>query len=113
MYIKQKFILHFVFPISKNDRGNVQDIQLMSPARLDQFGEVIGQDMIYDVRCYNKDILKLPDLLKIRSGSQVEASLLLSTKKVQLKDGREFYQPYLTLKDLIVIKPKADVVQTD
>lgn len=104
MFINQKFILHFVSAIEKNERGNVQNLQLLEPARRDQFGDAIGTDQIFDVRIYNKDLIKLPDLMKIRLGSIVNCSLYLATKKVVTNDGREFYQPYLTLKNIEVVK---------
>lgn len=104
MFINQKFILHFVSAIEKNERGNVQNLQLLEPARRDQFGDAIGTDQIFDVRIYNKDLIKLPDLMKIRLGSIVNCSLYLASKKVVTNDGREFYQPYLTLKNIEVVK---------
>lgn len=104
MFIQQKFILHFVSAIEKNERGNVQNLQLLEPARRDQFGDAIGTDQIFDVRIYNKDLIKLPDLMKIRLGSIVNCTLYLASKKVVINDGREFYQPYLTLKNIEVVK---------
>lgn len=104
MFINQKFILHYVSAIEKNERGNVQNLQLLEPARRDQFGDAIGTDQIFDVRIYNKDLIKLPDLMKIRLGSIVNCTLYLASKKVVINDGREFYQPYLTLKNIEVIK---------
>lgn len=104
MFIQQKFILHYVSAIEKNERGNVQNLQLLEPARRDQFGDAIGTDQIFDVRIYNKDLIKLPDLMKIRLGSIVNCTLYLASKKVVINDGREFYQPYLTLKNIEVVK---------
>jgi hypothetical protein len=104
MFIQQKFILHFVSAIEKNERGNVQNLQLLEPARRDQFGDAIGTDQIFDVRIYNKDLIKLPDLMKIRLGSIVNCTLYLASKKVVINDGREFFQPYLTLKNIEVVK---------
>lgn len=104
MFINSKFVLHFVSAIEKNERGNVQNLQLLEPARRDQFGDAIGTDQIFDVRIYNKDLIKLPDLMKIRLGSIVQCSLYLASKKVTTQDGREFYQPYLTLKNIEVVK---------
>jgi hypothetical protein len=104
MFINAKFVLHFVSTIEKNERGNVQNLQLLEPARRDQFGDAIGTDQIFDVRIYNKDLLKLPDLMKIRLGSIIQCSLYLASKKVVITDGREFYQPYLTLKNIEVVK---------
>ena len=104
MFINSKFVLHFVSAIEKNERGNVQNLQLLEPARRDQFGDAIGTDQIFDVRIYNKDLIKLPDLMKIRLGSIVQCSLSLASKKVTTPDGREFYQPYLTLKNIEVVK---------
>lgn len=103
MYIQQKFILHFVAPIKKTERGNIQDLQLLEPAKIDGFGDKIGTDQIFDVRIYNKDLISLPDMMKMRLGSKVSANIVISTKKVNLQDGREFYQPYLTLKRLELI----------
>jgi hypothetical protein len=104
MFIQQKFVLHFVNAIEKNERGNVQNLQLLEPARRDQFGDTIGTDQIFDVRIYNKDLIKLPDLMKIRLGSIVQCTLYLASKRVVINDGREFYQPYLTLKSIEVVK---------
>jgi hypothetical protein len=104
MFIQQKFILHFVSAIEKNERGNIQNLQLLEPARRDQFGDTIGTDQIFDVRIYNKDLLKLPDLMKIRLGSIINCTLYLASKKVVINDGREFHQPYLTLKNIEVVK---------
>jgi hypothetical protein len=104
MFIQQKFVLHFVNAIEKNERGNVQNLQLLEPARRDQFGDPIGTDQIFDVRIYNKDLIKLPDLMKIRLGSIVQCTIYLASKKVVINDGREFYQPYLTLKNIEVVK---------
>lgn len=104
MFINQKFVLHYVNTIEKNERGNVQNLQLLEPARRDQFGDPIGTDQIFDVRVYNKDLIKLPDLMKIRLGSIVNCTLYLASKKVVTHDGREFYQPYLTLKNIEIVK---------
>lgn len=104
MFIQQKFVLHYVSAIEKNERGNVQNLQLLEPARRDQFGDAIGTDQIFDVRIYNKDLIKLPDLMKIRLGSIVNCTLYLASKKVVINTGREFYQPYLTLKNIEVVK---------
>jgi len=104
MFIQQKFILHFVNAIEKNERGNVQNLQVLEPARRDQFGDAIGTDQIFDLRVYNKDLIKLPDLMKIRLGSIINCTLYLASKKVVINDGREFYQPYLTLKNIEVVK---------
>lgn len=104
MFIQQKFILHYCGAIEKNERGNVQSLQLMEPAKTDNFGEKIGNDQYFDVRAYNKDLMKLPDLMKIRLGSIVNVSIYVATRKVVTSDGREFYQPYFTLKNIEVIK---------
>ena len=111
MYVQQKFILHFVNAIETTERGNSQTIQLMLPAKVDQFGEKFGNDTIYDVRCYNKDLIKLPDLMKIRLGSTVNCSIYISSKKVTLQSGKEFYQPYITLKNIEIIKKNEDHTQ--
>lgn len=111
MYVQQKFILHFVNAIEITERGNSQTIQLMLPAKVDQFGEKFGNDTIYDVRCYNKDLIKLPDLMKIRLGATVNCSIYISSKKVTLQSGKEFYQPYITLKNIEIIKKNEDHTQ--
>jgi hypothetical protein len=111
MYVQQKFILHYVSPIETTDRGNVQNIQLMLPAKTDEFGDKFGEDHIYDVRCYNKDLMKLPDLMKIRLGSVVKCSVYISSRKVVTQTGKEFYQPYITLKNIEIIKN--DGIQTN
>lgn len=103
MLINQKLVLHYVEPIKQSERGNSQNVQFMEPAQRDQFGEQLGEDRIYDVRAYNKDLLKLPDLMKIRLGSIVKVLLYLSSKKVVTSDGRIFYQPYLVLKGIELV----------
>ena len=97
MYVQQKFVLHYVAPIEVTDRGNVQNIQLMLPSKVDEFGEKYGEDQIFDVRCYNKDLIKLPDLMKIRLGAVVKCSIYIASRKVITQAGKEFYQPYITL----------------
>jgi hypothetical protein len=42
--------------------------------------------------------------MKIRLGSIVNCTLYLASKRVVINDGREFYQPYLTLKNIEVVK---------
>jgi len=108
MLLNAKLILHYVSPIQQGERGNSQNIQLMEPAQKDSFGDPLGEDHIFDVRAYNKDLLKLPDLMKIRLGSVVKVLLFISSKKVTTGDGRVFYQPYLVLKQIEVINRNAD-----
>lgn len=107
MLLNGKFILHYVSPIEKNERGNVQNLQLLEPAPRDNFGDTIGEDHIFDIRAYNKDLIKLPDLMKIRLGSVVNCLLYISSKKTATKDGRIFYQTYIVLKKIEVIKNSA------
>lgn len=104
MLIQQKFILHYVSAIQTNERGNVQNIQLLEPAPRDNFGDLIGSDTIFDVRVYNKDLLKLPDLMKIRLGSIVNCLLYINSKQTATKDGRVFFQPYIILKKIEIIR---------
>lgn len=104
MLINQKFILHYVSAIQTTERGNVQNLQLLEPAPRDNFGETIGADNIYDVRVYNKDLLKLPDLMKIRLGSVVNCLLYINSKQTATKDGRVFYQMYAVLKKIEIVK---------
>lgn len=104
MLVNQKFVLHYVNPIEKTERGNVQNIQLLEPAPRDNFGDPIGDDHIFDVRAYNKDLMKLPDLMRIRLGSIVNCLLYISSKQTTTKDGRVFYQTYVVLKKIEVIK---------
>ena len=113
MFVQQKFVLHYVAPIEKTERGNVQNIQLMLPAKQDEFGDKYGDDMIYDVRCYNKDLMKLPDLMKIRLGAIVKCSIYIASRKVLTKDGKEFYQPYITLKNIEIIKNESNGLQAN
>jgi hypothetical protein len=104
MYVQQKFILHFVNSIEKTDRGNTQNIQLMLPGKTDEFGDKLTEDQIYDLRVYNKDLLKLPDLMKIRLGTRLNCGIYINSKKVTTKEGKEFYQVYMTLKTIEIIK---------
>lgn len=104
MYVQQKFILHLVQPIEKTERGNSQNIQLMLPGKLDEFGDQLTNDQIYDLRVYNKDLMKLPDLMKIRLGTRVNCGIYINSKKVVTNNGKEFYQVYMTLKTIEIIK---------
>jgi hypothetical protein len=113
MLLNTKLILHYVEPIKTNERGNSQNLQLMEPAQKDSFGDALGEDKVFDVRAYNKDLLKLPDLMKIRLGSVVKVLLYVGSKKVNTNDGRVFYQPYLVLKSIEVVNKteKNDYIQ--
>jgi hypothetical protein len=104
MLINQKFILHYVSAIQTTERGNVQNIQLLEPAPKDNFGDTIGTDNIFDVRIYNKDLIKLPDMMKIRLGSIVNCMLIISSKETKTKEGKTFYQSYIILKRIEVLK---------
>lgn len=104
MYVQQKFILHLVQPIEKTERGNAQNIRLMLPGKLDEFGDQLTNDQIYDLRVYNKDLIKLPDLMKIRLGTIVNCGIYINSKKVVTNNGKEFYQIYMTLKTIEIIK---------
>ncbi len=113
MLLNTKLILHYVEPIKTSERGNSQNLQLMEPAQKDSFGDSLGEDKIFDIRAYNKDLLKLPDLMKIRLGSVVKVLLYIGSKKVTTNDGRIFYQPYMVLKQIEVVtkSEKNDFVQ--
>ena len=101
MFIKAKLVLHYVAPTKQSDKGNSQDITFCEPAQSDRFGEKIGKDNFFELRAYNKDLLKLPDLMKIRSGTICEVEMYLASKEVTTKDGAIFYSPYLTLKGIL------------
>lgn len=113
MLLNTKLILHYVEPIKNGERGNSQNLQLMEPAQKDSFGDPLGDDKIFDVRAYNKDLIKLPDLMKIRLGSIVKVLIYIGSKKVITSDNRTFYQPYLVLKQIEVISKaeKNDFIQ--
>lgn len=89
-----KAIIESISPIETAKSGTkFVNIVIRKPARMNEFGEKIGNDDIFNVQVYNNKIEEIP---KLHKGDKIEIKMSLSGSEHLDQNSKIFYRMSLT-----------------